>query len=204
MMNNTNNTLIPDRSPPGITMTAPTVRHRDVDDKFATGEPKIKKIRGRENISVGIWNVRTLRPDGKLEQLTCTMGRYHWNIVGLCKMRWKNLGEMSTNNEHNVYFTVEEDRHQYRIGFLVYKDKASAVLGCRLVYGRLISVRLRAAPFNITSIQIYASTSGHDDSEVDHLEIPATPENHRSNTKEGILIVQEDWNAKVGKDAQAD
>ena len=44
-------------------MTAPTVRHRDVGDvgdKYATGVPKIKKIRGRENIAVGTWNVRTL------------------------------------------------------------------------------------------------------------------------------------------------
>ena len=53
MMMNTNNTLIPDRSQPGITMTAPTVRHRDIHDKYATGVPKIKKIRGRENIPVG-------------------------------------------------------------------------------------------------------------------------------------------------------
>ena len=53
MMMNTNNILISDRSQPGITMTAPTVRHRDVGDKYATGVPKIKKIRGRENIAVG-------------------------------------------------------------------------------------------------------------------------------------------------------
>ena len=46
-------------------MTAPTVRHRDVGDKYATGVPKIKKIRGRENMAVGTWNVRTLRPAGK-------------------------------------------------------------------------------------------------------------------------------------------
>ena len=26
--------------------------------------------------------MRTLRPAGKLEQLTHEMGRYHWNIVG--------------------------------------------------------------------------------------------------------------------------
>ena len=57
----TKNILIPDRSQPGITMTAPTVRHRDVGDKYATGVPEIKKIRGRENITVGTWNVRTLR-----------------------------------------------------------------------------------------------------------------------------------------------
>ena len=57
MMKNTYNILIPDRSQPGITMTAPTVRHGDVIDKYATGVPKIKTIRGRENIFVGTWNV---------------------------------------------------------------------------------------------------------------------------------------------------
>ena len=56
---NTKNTSISDRSQLRITMTAPTVRHRDVGDKCATGVPKTKKIRGRENISVGTWNVRT-------------------------------------------------------------------------------------------------------------------------------------------------
>ena len=66
MMKNTNNTLIPDRSQPGITMTAPTVGHWGVGDKYTTDVPKIKKIRGRENISIGTWNVRTLRPVGNL------------------------------------------------------------------------------------------------------------------------------------------
>ena len=102
MMMNTNNTLIPDRSQPGITMAAPTVRHWDVGDKSATGVPKIKIIRGRENMAVGTWTVRTLRPAGKLEQLTYAMGRYYWNIVGLCEMRWKNFVEMSTDDEHKV------------------------------------------------------------------------------------------------------
>ena len=59
MMMDTNSTLIPDRSQPRLTMTAPTVRHRNVGDKYATGVPKLKIIRGRENISVGTWNVRT-------------------------------------------------------------------------------------------------------------------------------------------------
>ena len=103
-------------------MTAPTVRHRDVGDKYATGVPKIKEIRGRENIAVGTWNEKTLRPAGKLEQLTHTMRRYHWNIVGLCEMRWKNFGEMSTDDGHKVYFSGEEGKHEYGVGFLVHKD----------------------------------------------------------------------------------
>ena len=44
----------------------------------------------------------------------------------------------------------------------------NAVLGCRPVFSRLISIRLRAAPLSITIIQVNAPTSGHDDSEVDH------------------------------------
>ena len=127
MMMNTNNTLKPDRSHPGITMTAPTVRHRDVGDKYATGVPKIKKIRGRKNISVGTWNVRTLRPAGKLEQLTHAMSMYHWNIVGLCEMRWKNYGEILTDDGHKVFFSGEEGRHEYGVGFLVHKDVMDAV-----------------------------------------------------------------------------
>ena len=69
-----------DQSQPGITMTAPTIRHRDVSDKHVTGALKTKKIRGREIISVGTWNLRALRPTGKLEQLTHARGRYDWNI----------------------------------------------------------------------------------------------------------------------------
>ena len=44
--------------------------------------------------------MRTLWPAGKLEQLTHAMSRYHWNILGLCEMRWKNFGEMSTDDGH--------------------------------------------------------------------------------------------------------
>ena len=88
MMRNTNNTLIPDRSQPGITMTAPSVRHRDVGDKYATGVPKLKKIRGRKNISVETWNVRTLRPAGKLEQLLHAMGRYSGALRDALEKLW--------------------------------------------------------------------------------------------------------------------
>ena len=80
------------------------------------------------------------------------------------------------------------------VGFLVHKDMVSAVLGCRPVYSRLISICLRAAPFNVTIIQAYAPTSGHDDNEVVNFYrqlqeiIDQTP-------KKDILVVQGDWNA---------
>ena len=72
-------------------------------------------------------------------------------------------------NHHKVYFSGEEDRHEYRVGILVHKDMMSAVLGCRPVSSRLTSIRSRTAPFNFTIIQVYAPTSGHDDHGVDNL-----------------------------------
>ena len=59
-----------------------------------------------------------------------------------------------------------------------------------------MTVRLRANPFNITIIQVYAPTSSYDDSDVDEFYrelqslIDQTP-------KQDILVVQGDWNAKV-------
>ena len=76
----------------------------------------------------------------------------------------------------------------------------NTVMGCRPVSSRLIAIRLRADPFNITIVQAYAPRSDYNDNEIaefyDRLQnvIDQTP-------KKDILVVQEDWNAKVGKDA---
>ena len=65
-----------------------------------------------------------------------------------------------------------------------------------------ISIRLRAAPFKITITQVSAPTSGHNGSDVDHFyqQVQETIDQ----TQNDILCVHGDWNAKAGKDAQAD
>ena len=61
-------------------------------------------------------------------------------------------------------------------------------MGCRPVSSRLITIRLRASPFNITIIQAYAPTSDYDDDTVenfyDHLQ-----EILDQSPKEDILLV---------------
>ena len=47
---------------------------------------------------------------------------------------------------------------------------------------------------NITIIQVYAPTSGHDDSEVDHF-YQQLQETIDKTPKKDILVVQGDWNA---------
>ena len=76
----------------------------------------------------------------------------------------------------------------------------NTVIECHPVSSRLITIRPRTAPFNITIVQVFAPTSDYDDNEIgkcyDQLQnvIDQTP-------KKDILAVQGDWNAKVGKDA---
>ena len=96
-------------------------------------------------------------------------------------------------------------RRQTRVFELVfsYKDMVSAVLGCRPVSSRLISIRLTAASFNVIIMQVYASTSGQDDNEVDNI-YQQLQEIFDQPPKTDILVIQEDWHGEVVKDAQAD
>ena len=70
---------IPAWSSPGR-RTAPSVAgHQDGDEKYVTDGPK--SLRARNNITVGSWDVRSLRAAGKVEELTHEMKRYRWNIL---------------------------------------------------------------------------------------------------------------------------
>ena len=61
----------------------------------------------------------------------------------------------------------------------------------------MISVHLQGKPFNITVIQVYASTSNAEEAEVERFYedlqdlLELTP-------KKGVLFIIGDWNAKVG------
>ena len=75
----------------------PSAAHKDGGVKYATGESW--RIRGRDNITIGTWNTRTLRAAGKLQELKHEMDRYRWNILGLCEMRWKNLAKQQQRKD---------------------------------------------------------------------------------------------------------
>ena len=74
----TYNHTIPDQSLPVSPRTTPSAIHQDRVVKYATGASL--KIYGRDNIAMG---TRTLRAEGKLQELTHEMDRYRWNIHGL-------------------------------------------------------------------------------------------------------------------------
>ena len=79
---------------------------------------------------------------------------------------------------------------------MVNKRVRNAVLGCSLKNNRMISVHLQGKPFSITVIQVYASTSNAEETEVERFYedlqdlLELTP-------PKDILFIIGDWNAKV-------
>ena len=74
----------------------------------------------------------------------------------LSEVNRKNFGETTTEEGHKVFFSGKEDKHEHGVGFLVHEDIVNIVMGCRPVSSRLISIRLRAVPFNFIVVQAYA------------------------------------------------
>ena len=81
---------IPSQSSPG-TRTAPSVAsHQDGSEKYATDGPK--PLRARNNITIGTWNVRLLRAEGKFEELTQEIRRYRWTCGQYCNPETNERG----------------------------------------------------------------------------------------------------------------
>ena len=152
---------------PGLPRTAPSVTHEGRGVKCTTGV--LNKIRARINTIIGTWNVRTLKNTGKLEELDHELTRYNWNMLGLCEARLLKAGEKSTQEGHRLYWSGLEDTHEQGVGFIVHKNTVNCVMTCCPISSRLITIRLRASPFNITIIQAYAPTSNYSDDDVEYL-----------------------------------
>ena len=193
---------IPARSSPGLPRTEPSVTHQDRGVKCTTGVPN-KKIRGRSNTIIGTWNIRKLKNTGKLEELEHELTRYNLNILGLCESRLLKAGEKSTQKGHRLYWSGLEDTNEQGVGIIVHKNTVNCVMTCCPISSRLITIRMRASPFNITIIQAYAPTSNYSDDDVEYFYEELQKVLDRT-PKEDILVVQGVWNAKIREEACKD
>ena len=65
---------------------------------------------------------------------------------------------------------------------------------------QLITIPKRAVPFNITIVEVYAPKSDYDCNEIEEFYDQRQNVIHHI-PQTDILVVQGDWNAKVGRDA---
>ena len=124
------------------------------------------------------------------------MARVSVDILGISELKWTGMGEFKSDN-HYIYYCGQESLRRNGVTIMVNKRVRNAVLGYNLENERMISVRFQGKPFNITVIQVYASTSNTEETEVELFYedlqdlLGLTP-------KKDVLSILGDWNAKVG------
>ncbi|CAF4075711.1 unnamed protein product [Rotaria magnacalcarata] len=134
-----------------------------------------------DTLTVGTWNVQTLWATGKLELLRNEMKRFRFDVIWISEVRWTGKGETQSDD---FIWSGEDTTH---------------TRGYNPISSRVITARFNATPFQLTLIHVYAPTSTSSDDEIeifyDSIEhaLTRTP-------KKDIIIVTDDWNAKIGSD----
>ena len=129
---------------------------------------------------------------GKLEVVKQEMASVNVDILGISELKWTGMGEFNSD-DHYIYYCGQDSLRRNGVAIIVNKRVQNAVCGCDLKNNRMISVCLQGKPFNITGIQVYASTGNAEEAEVEDLLdlLELTP-------PKGVLFIIRDWNAKVG------
>ena len=124
------------------------------------------------------------------------MARVNIDILGISELKWTGMGEFNSD-DHYIYHCWQESLRRNGVATMVNKSVQNAVLGWNIKNDRIISVRFQGKPFNITVIQVHATTTNAEEGEVEwfyedlHDLLELTP-------KKDVLFIIGDWNTKVG------
>lgn len=157
---------------------------------------KISKKKA-DTVKIGTWNVRTLFQSGKLENVKLEMDRLQINILGLCEVRWTGAGRL-TSGKHTIVYSGGST-HVYGVGMLFDRDTAKTILGYWAISDRVLLVKLKSAPFNISIIQCYAPTCDSSDEDLEAFYEDMDKAIHQCKSQEVIMVLG-DLNSKVGEE----
>ena len=116
-------------------------------------------------------------------------------------MRWKGIGEGTTEEGHKIWYIGDEKKHERGVEFLGNKSTKNAVQFTP-TSDRKAAIKVEGKPINMTIAQVYAPTNDcHDELvEIFYDDLEKLLKNV---PRKDVLIVQGDWNAKIGADAFA-
>ena len=133
---------------------------------------------------------------GKLEVVKQGIARVNIDMLGISELKWARMGEFNSD-DHYIYFCGQESLRRNGVAITVNRRVQNTVLGCNLKNDKMISVHFQGNPFNITVIQVYASSNNAEEAEVEWFYedlqdlLKLTP-------RKDILFIIGDGNTKVG------
>src|SRR5687768_3941485 len=86
-------------------------------------------------------------------------------ICGLSEVWWTGKGHFITEDGHTVVYSGHEEKHRQGVAIWLRKDIANSLISYEPINSRLLTVRIKVAPQDITIIQVYAPTTDADERE---------------------------------------
>ena len=175
------------------------------DKNRAKQGAKTTKIR-KNKLRIATWNVRSLKQDGKLENIIQEMERMEIDIMGLSETFHKEdfkkrVGLPDRQNDY-ILINAGSDDHRKGVAF-IYKGKMEKNYEShQYISNRIVLLKLKTRPRKTTFIQVYAPTEDADN--ITKQEFYEDLRNTvRQNWKHGErLVVKGDFNSKVGKERE--
>ena len=156
------------------------------------------RINLRSKARIGTWNVRTLYQTGKLVNVIQEMNRCGISALGIAETHWTGKGHFTTATGELVIFSGSQD-HRAGVGVTLSKSVSNSMIAYRAISDRVLYVRIRAAPFNISLIEVYAPTTEATDEKVEEF-YDQTRTALEISQSQDVVFVAGDFNAKVGTD----
>ena len=176
----------------GATVQAPRV-------KYATGRTNSnQQLILQTTFRAGTWNVRGMNISGKVENIVSEAVVMQLVVCGLSETHWTQSGDM-TIGEHMVITSSDQHMNYQGVGLIISKNLRKSVMSYNVVSSRIVTIRIKARPSNMSIIQIYAPTlDKHDDVHDEFYEqLQATIESIKISD---YFIVMGEFNAILGNE----
>lgn len=154
------------------------------------------KSKDKNNFNIGTWNIRTMKKDGKLEEVAEQMKIAELDIVEICDTRWAGNGDF-INGKLRIIHSGNEKGERNGVAVILRGKWKNNVLNTYHVGDRIMMIKLEAQPTDLYTIQVYFPTKNSRDEEIDRIYeqledlVALTEENSN-------LIIMEDFNTAVG------
>ena len=152
--------------------------------------------KGKSTLKIGTWNVRTMLKDEKLENVKLEMIRNEIAILGIGETRWKEEGDFYSDEFRVIH--SNGNAGQSGVAIILDSNTSKCVDKVTMIDDRIIMVKLKGEPVDVTVIQVYMPTGASDDQEVDKIYDQLDELITTVKGKE-YLILMGDWNAVVGE-----
>jgi len=104
----------------------------------------------RKKLRLGTWNIRSMLQLGKVQLLGDVMMRLGVDICGLSEVRWN--GHFTTLDGHTIVYSGRLTQGMSGVAVWIHRKIAEALVGYEPISDRVLVVRLKAKPRNITLI----------------------------------------------------